>query len=147
LRRNDPINLHADSVIDLLIAQCQDLESLLALARREEQAAEDRNFDEILRVVEERATLGERLETYHRQIADLRLKLGDAAEPAFNSDAATRTAATIAEIQATDSRTQPLLLAARNDFARDQQRLDKARQGVAAYLQEAPIAIACDHRV
>ncbi|MFN0084359.1 MAG: hypothetical protein ACKVX9_03120 [Blastocatellia bacterium] len=147
MRRADPISLHADSVLDLLIAQCEDLEGLLALARREEKAAEAGHFDDILRVVEERATLGERLEIYHRQIADLRLTLGDAAEHALQSEVAIRTAATITEIQATDARTHPLLVAARNGLACEQQRLDKARQGVTAYLRESPAAIACDQRM
>ncbi|MDX2030126.1 MAG: hypothetical protein SF339_05630 [Blastocatellia bacterium] len=144
-KTSHPIHRHADFVLDLLIAQCEDLEGLLALARREEEAAAARNFDEILRVVDARATLGERLETYHRQIADLRRKLGDVAEPPAQSELSRRTAATIIEIQATDSRTRPLLLAARNDLVRQQQRLDRARQGVTAYLQESATAIACDH--
>ncbi|HKX31552.1 MAG TPA: hypothetical protein VJ302_27945 [Blastocatellia bacterium] len=143
----EPRELQADSVLDLLIAQCADLESLLALARREAQAAETRNFDEILRVAEERATLGERLEIYHRQIAEMRLRLGELAEPALQTDAAKRTSALAAQIIAEDARTYPLLLAARSELLHEQQQLDRSQRAVNAYLQDAPrLSVACDRR-
>ena len=152
---NHPINHHAVSVLDLLIAQCSDLEALLALARQEEQAATDRNFDEVLRVVNERATLGERLEVYHRQIAELRDKLGFTETTAL-ATAPTgptqtvllgQTIALVSAIRDTDARTQPLLLAARNELSDEQRRLDKTQRGVNAYLRDGRVAIACDQHV
>jgi hypothetical protein len=153
---NHPINHHAVSVLDLLIAQCTDLEALLALARQEEQAATSRNFDEVLRVVNERASLGERLEVYHRQIAELRDKLGHTeivaattSAPAGTTQATLlgQTVALVAAIRATDARTQPLLLAARNELGEEQRRLDKTQRGVNAYLRDGRMAIACDQHV
>lgn len=153
---NHPINHHAVSVLDLLIAQCSDLEALLALARQEEQAATDRNFDEVLRVVNERATLGERLEVYHRQIAELRDKLGFTETVAALATAPTgptqtvllgQTIALVSAIRDTDARTQPLLLAARNELSDEQRRLDKTQRGVNAYLRDGRVAIACDQHV
>ncbi len=153
---NHPLNHQAVSVLDLLIAQCTDLEALLALARQEEQAANTRNFDEVLRVVNERAALGERLEVYHRQIADLRDRLGSAATGPAR--AATQvepspailfrqTAALVSAIHAADARTRPLLLAARNELSEEQRRLDKTQRGVNAYLRAGRLAIACDQHV
>lgn len=150
---NHPINHHAVSVLDLLIAQCADLEALLALARQEEQAATHRNFDEVLRVVNERATLGERLEVYHRQIAELRAQLGFtepvAATPAGTTQTALvgQTVALVAAIRATDARTHPLLLAARQELSEEQRRLDKTQRGVNAYLRDGRMSIACDQHV
>ncbi len=153
---NNPIQQHAVSVLDLLIAQCSDLEALLALARQEEQAANARNFDEVLRIVNERASLGERLEVYHRQIADLRAKLGSAeARPCTAAPQAgpTQTAllgqtvVLVSAIRAADARTQPLLLAARNELSAEQRRLEHVQRGVNAYLREGRLAIACDQHV
>jgi hypothetical protein len=140
---SESINLHADSVFDLLIAQCEDLAALLALARREEEASTAKDFDEILRVVAERATLGERLEVYHRQLAELRQQL-DLAESMWQTDVARQTVALVAEIQATDARTRPLLLAARGELVGEQQRLTQAQRGVGAYLRDGHTAVACD---
>lgn len=145
---NESLNHHADSVLDLLIAQCADLEVLLALARREEQATAAKNFDEILHVVAERATLGERLEVYQRQIAELRQQLGAAAaETVLHSAATQQTLALITEIQTTDNRTRPLLLAARSELLGEQQRLAQAQRGVNAYLRDGHTGLACDRRV
>ncbi len=148
---NNPINQQAVSVLDLLIAQCTDLEALLALARQEEQAAATRNFEAVLRVVNERATLGERLEVYHRQIADLRARLGSAGTaPAMVSTQAAllgQTTALVAAISAADARTQPLLLAARAELSEEQRHLDKTQRGVNAYLRAGRLAIACDQHV
>ena len=144
---SEPIHHQADSVLDLLIAQCADLEALLGLARREEEAAAAQNFDEILRVVAERATLGERLEVYHRQIAELRQQLGAAAEVVLQSEITRQTVALVAEIQTTDARTRPLLLAARGALVSEQQRLTQAQRGVTAYLRDGHTAVACDRRI
>jgi hypothetical protein len=137
----------ADSLLDLLIGQCADLEALLALAREEEAAAEARNFDEILRVTQERATIGERLETYHRQIAEMRMRLGEAAEPALRCAQATRAATLVMGILEHDGRSRPLLLAARQEIAGECLRLDQTRRGMSAYLQEnSKTPVACDQQ-
>jgi hypothetical protein len=131
------------SLMELLIAQCADLEALLALARRETDAAERGDFDELMRVVEARATLGERLEVYHRQIAELRQRLGAAGEAALRSAAAAQATTLATEILALDARTRPLLLSTRNQLSEECLRLDQTRRGANAYLREGhrpPIA-------
>ena len=143
---SESINLHADSVLDLLVAQCEDLTALLALARREEEACAAKDFDEIMRVVAERATLGERLEVYHRQLAELRQQL-NVAESMFQTDVARQTVALVEKIQATDARTRPLLLAARSELVSEQQRLAQAQRGVGAYLRDGHTGVACDQHL
>lgn len=136
---------HADSVLDLLIAQCGDLEALLALARREEEAALQQDFDELLHIISARASLGERLEVYHRQIAELRQQF--AAANVWSSTVTQKMTTLIQEIQVTDARTRPLLLAARTELGAEQQRVQRGQRGVNAYLHEGRASIACDQRV
>jgi hypothetical protein len=135
----------ADSLLDLLIGQCADLERLLALSRRETEAAERRDFEEVLRVVAERATLGERLEVYHRQIAELRSRLGEVAEPVMRNEVVARAVSLARGILAQDGVTRPLLISARDEAAQQQRQLTQTRRGLAAYLQEGAHApLACD---
>jgi hypothetical protein len=141
------INTHAESVLDLLIAQCADLEALLVLARRETQAAEALDFEEVLRIVEDRATLGERLEVYHRQAAEMRRRLGEY-DPVLRSEAARRAATLATAILAEDARTKPLMLASRDEAAREYQRLGQSQRCVNAYLREGSHAtMAWDQRI
>lgn len=142
---NPSIEEQADSVMEILAAQCADLEGLLSLARRETIAAEQCNFDEIMRVVEERASLGERLETYHRQIAEIRARLGETIEPAIQSTMAKRAVQLAIAIQTQDAQTLPLLAAAKQEASDGLQRMDQKRRGVRAYLRDARHgSIACD---
>ncbi|MBL8207846.1 MAG: hypothetical protein JNM09_26670 [Blastocatellia bacterium] len=139
------ITAEADTLLDLLIEQCKDLESLLALSRGETAAVEARDFDEIIRITSERATLGERLEVYHRQIAEMRQRLGAAAETAMQSPTVTRIAELVNSVQAQDRQTQPLLLTVRQEVAQEQQHLNQVQRGLTAYLNEGRIpAVACD---
>lgn len=71
---------NSDSIIELLAAQCGDLEKLLAIAREETCAAETEDFERILEIVSERAKIGERLEIFQRQISELRGFLGENAQ-------------------------------------------------------------------
>ncbi len=147
MTRPNSIAVKADSLLDLLIGQCMDLEALLGLARREEEAVQSRNFDELLRVTQERATLGERLEVYHRQIAEMRLRLGEAAAPALRSEAATRATLLATGILEFDARSRPLLLTRRQEITNECQRLEQAQRGTNAYLQGTPkTPVACDRK-
>ena len=56
---------NSDSLIELLSAQCGDLEMLLALSREETNAIERGNFESVLDIVSKRAELGNRLESRH----------------------------------------------------------------------------------
>ena len=120
--------------MDLLIAQCVDLESLLALARREAVAAEQSDFSELVNVARDRATLGERLESYHRQIAELRASMSAASEP-LSADAVTKETIRLAvEIQALDARTRTMLLTTRGTARSAIDGLEQGRRSFAAYL-------------
>jgi hypothetical protein len=139
------ISTQADSLLDLLIAQCADLEALLVLSRRETAAAEARNFEEMVQVVTARATLGERLEVYHRQIAEMRQRLGAAAEPALQSQTAARVTELITGILAQDEQTRPMLVVVRDEIGIERRNLDQMRRGLTAYLRDGRgPAVACD---
>ncbi|HEX4949609.1 MAG TPA: hypothetical protein VFZ34_23235 [Blastocatellia bacterium] len=139
------ISAEAASLLDLLIAQCEDLETLLVLSRHETTAAAARDFAEIIRITAERATLGERLEIYHRQIADLRQRLGGPAEMALESPTATRIAELVNRVRAQDDQTRPLLLAARQEIEQEWKQVHQVQRGLTAYLNEGRMpAVACD---
>lgn len=135
----------ADTLFDLLLAQCNDLEALLVLARGETAAVEERNFDELIRITAERATLGERLEIYHQQIAELRQRLGSAAERALTSPVALRIAELVNSVQTQDQQTQPLLLSVREEIGEERKKLNYTTRSLTAYLNEGRMpAVACD---
>lgn len=139
------LTTEADTLLDLLIAQCMDLEALLTLSRSEATAVQARDFDEVLRLTAERATLGERLEVYHRQIAEMRQRLGAAAETVMHSPMATRITELVNGIVAQDNYTRPLLLEVRQEIEQQTQRLTQAQRGLTAYLNEGRLpAVACD---
>ena len=139
------LTTEADSLLDLLIAQCMDLEALLTLSRSEAAAVEARDFEAVIRLTAERATLGERLEVYHLQIAEMRQRLGAAAETVMQSPTATRITELVTGIVAQDSYTRPLLQEIRHDIDLQQQRLTLAQRGLTAYLNEGRLpAVACD---
>jgi len=139
---------HFDSLMEILFAQYSDLEALLGLARREEAAACEKDFDRILEVVTERATLGERLAVYHRQLAELRARLGNDIEPALGNSVVGRTQALVEAIKMQDALTQPKLIAARDEALKQSLRIDQARRNLGAYAQNRqPLSIACDERV
>jgi len=70
---------NSESVVDILSAQCEDLESLLVLAREEAEAVKKNDFLSLVDIVSERARIGERLETFQRQTTELKHCLtGDA---------------------------------------------------------------------
>lgn len=139
------ITAEADSLLDLLIAQCVDLETLLTLSRSETAAVETRDFEEVIRITTERATLGERLEIYHRQIAEMRQRIGAAAETVMQSPTATRIAELVNGIMAQDGYTRPLLLAVREEIDQQRRQLNHAQRGLTAYLNEGRMsAVACD---
>ena len=139
------LTAEADSLLDLLIAQCVDLEALLTLSRGEAAAVEARDFDEVIRLTAERATLGERLEVYHRQVAEIRERLGAAAETVMHSPTATRITELVNGIVAQDNYTRPLLFEVRQEIDQQSQRLTQAQRGLTAYLNEGRLpAVACD---
>lgn len=139
------VEAQAESLLDLLIDQCADLEALLQLARRENEAVEQEDFAALLGVVSARAELSGRLEVHQRQIAEMRERLGETAEAAFQSEAARRAAGLANSIMVQDESTRPMLVAARDRAAAEARMLEQKRRGLSAYLPESRRpAIACD---
>jgi len=146
-RTVETINSHADSLIDLLVAQCADLEALLKLAREESLAAAENDFDRMLEVTTERATLGERLESYHRQISELRGLMGASAEHVLQSALVKDSIRLALEIQHNDATTSTSLLHLRSNTNGQLSRLEQSRRNSTAYLNETRVAgVKCDRR-
>jgi hypothetical protein len=142
------VDQHFDSLMDIFFAQYSDLEALLALARREAVAAEQSDFERVLEIACERASLGDRLEVYHRQLAELRARLGEAYEPALATPVAARTASLVERIRLEDARTCNLLIAARDQASKDAFRVDQTRRNLGAYARNAkPVSVACDKHI
>lgn len=133
----------AESIIELLIAQCADLESLLVLAKRETSVAENGDFEELLQVVEERATLEQKLDVFQRQIENLRESMGYKFDMVMKNSIVERAAFLITEIQTQDERTRPLLLTARNEASDRLQSVARSQKSINAYSKEqtkSPVA-------
>jgi hypothetical protein len=141
------ISSKADSLIELLVAQCGDLEALLKLAKLETTAAEKQNFEELLNITRDRATLGERLETYHRQISELRATMDSAAEHVIQSTVAKEAIQLALAIHTQDSKTSSMLVTMRANTNETVTRLDQGRRGSVAYLSEGRTGgLKCDRR-
>lgn len=139
---------HIDSLMEILFAQYDDLEALLTLARSEVIAAERHDFDQILELVKQRATLGDRLEVYHRQIGELRARLGEVAESALESPVVAQTESVVAAIKLEDSRSLPRLIAARDESLKQSMRVDQARRNLGAYAKNGQTgSVACDKHI
>lgn len=130
----------SDSLIDLLTAQCGDLEKLLTLAREETLAVQNGNFDDVLNIVSERAAISHRLETFQQQLSELRDHLGAAS-------AATLTARIVEVANLTliqDRQTKILLTTAREKFTGEITNLERSQRGTNAYLREETRGLAYD---
>jgi hypothetical protein len=128
----------ADSLIELLIAQCSDLEGLLALARRENAAASSQDFAELFTVFGERAKVGDRLESYHRQVSELRDKLGRGLGGNIDPVLSTKTVQLVVEIQAQDKETTSLLIASQALTSHELARLGYRQRSSLAYMNGVP---------
>lgn len=142
---------NSDSLACILAAQCADLELLLALARREETATRDGDFEAVAGVVGERAAVGERLEVYHRQVVELRERLGETADAELRGHAARRAVELVGQIRERDSRSRVALESALDSFRGRLARVGTGQAGLSAYLRDprttAAVGTACDHRV
>ena len=145
--KNKISHQQTDSLMDLLIAQCSDLEGLLTLARRENVAANSEDFGELFAVFGERAKLGDRLESYHRQVAELRDKLGQCAGAYIDPVLSTKTVQLVVEIQAQDRETTSLLIANQALTSEELARLGYSQRNSLAYLHGARAnGLNCDRR-
>lgn len=133
----ETIKNHSDSLIGLLTDQCADLENLLALAREETAAAERGDFEEIFRIVTERERVSRRMETFQRQIGELRSFLGAGEASRKQNEIAARIIETANLTLAQDGKTRLLLTAARENASLELQKTEKSFRGASAYLPDA----------
>ncbi len=134
----------ADSLIELLASQCGDLEKLLALAREETLAAQQGKFLKIWDIVAERAAIGKRLETYHRQISELRGHLESKGESVSQYDITNRVVELANLTLAQDQTTRLLLTESREQAVGELKTLEKSHHGTNAYLREKTKGLAYD---
>lgn len=141
---------NSDSLAGILAAQCADLELLLALARREEAATRDGDFESVAGIVGERAAVGERLEVYHRQVIELRERLGETADAELRGRAARRAVELVGQIRERDSRSRVALESALVSFRDRLTRVGTGQAGLSAYLRDprtaAVAGATCDRR-
>jgi hypothetical protein len=130
------LNENSDSLIGLLTAQCLDLEVLFGLAQRETAAAERKDFEAVLSIVTERALIGQKLETYQQQIAELRRVIGGSAEVHKTAPVSTRIIELAEQTLAQDSKTKMLLSGAREETALELRNLATGKRGVSVYMRE-----------
>ncbi len=134
----------SDSLIELLAAQCVDLEKLLALAREETAAAQERKFLKIWDIVSERTAIGKRLETFHRQISELRSHLESKGENLTQYDITNRVIELANLTLLQDQQTRLLLTESRTELSASLINLEKSHHGTNAYLRENTKGLAYD---
>ena len=137
----------SDSLIELLTAQCADLEKLLDLARAETLAAKEGNFLGILDIVSDRELIGKRLETYHLQICELRSSLGENAESIRRSEIAKRVVE-IAELTIAQDNMNRLLLTDSKEKSFEELGIaERSHRGNNAYLRVQEKGLAYDKSI
>jgi hypothetical protein len=127
---------NSDSLIGLLAAQCADLEILFDLAQKETAAAGQRDFETILDIVTQRSRIGEKLEVYQRQIAELRGFLAGYESAYENSTLTARIARLAEQTLAQDNKTTLLLSEAREETSLELKNLATGKRSVSVYMQE-----------
>ena len=135
---------NSDSLIELLAAQCSDLERLLALAKDETEAAREGKFTRIWDIVTERSVIGKRLETFHQQIAELRNSLEARGENVhrYNITGRVIELANLTLLQ--DQETHLLLADTRETTLEDLRELEKGQLGTNAYLRQPTRGLSYD---
>lgn len=136
MTQNQAIPEQSDSLIGLLTDQCADLERLLSLAREETVAAELGNFGTLLNISNERAEIGKRLETFQRQIAELRGFLGKSEENPQQQEITKRTVELASLTLEQDQKTLVLLTATREEASEGLKKLDSGNRNTNIYLRE-----------
>jgi len=135
---------NSDSLIGLLTAQCDELEKLLALSREETEAARSGKFLRVWDIVSERAAIGRRLETYQRQISDLRGVLESKGEKISQYDITNRVIEFANQTLVQDQKTRLLLTASRDEAVADLKNLERSHHNTNAYMRENTKGLACD---
>jgi hypothetical protein len=127
---------NSDTLVELLSAQCAELEKLLALAREETEAAQTGQFLKVWDIVSERAAIGKRLETFQQQIGELRAVLESEGQNVSQHDITDRVMELANLTLVQDQKTRLLLAAARDDAAEEMQNLETFKYRTNAYFHE-----------
>jgi hypothetical protein len=127
---------NSDTLVELLAAQCTELEKLLALAREETEAAKDRNFLKVWDIVSERAAIGKRLETFQQQIGELRGALESEGHNLSQHDITDRVIELANLTLVQDQRTRLLLAASRDEATEEMRNLETFKYRTNAYFHE-----------
>jgi flagellar biosynthesis/type III secretory pathway chaperone len=136
MNHSQAINTQSDSLITLLTDQCADLERLLTLARQETVAAELGNFGTLLNISSERAEIGKRLETFQRQIAELRGFLGKNEDNPQQREVTERAVELASLTLEQDQKTLLLLNGIREQTGDDLRKLETGNRNTGIYLRE-----------
>jgi hypothetical protein len=136
MNTSEKIKENSDSLIGLLAAQCLDLEVLFDLAQKETKAAEQRDFETILGIVTQRARIGQKLETYQRQIAEFRGFLGNAEKTSAGVQVTARIVQLTEQTLAQDHKTRLLLTGVREETAAELRNLATGKRSVNVYMRE-----------
>jgi ABC-type Fe2+-enterobactin transport system substrate-binding protein len=143
----EEINKKSDTLIELLTAQCADLEKLLSLAKQETLAAKNAKFLDLIDIVTDREQIGKRLETYHLQISELRSSLGENDETMRRHEI-TKKVIEIANLTiAQDNRSLLLLSEAREKQIDEREEIERSYRGNSAYLSEQRKGLAYDRNI
>lgn len=135
------------TLVELLADQCSDLERLLSLAKEETAAAAAGKFTRIWDIVSERSLIGRRLETFHRQIAELRSRLESNGESIRGYDVTARVIelANLTLIQ--DQQTRKLLMESRERATEELVGLERGHLGTNAYLHQPTRGLSFDRNL
>ena len=132
---------NSQSIVDLLSAQCEDLESLLTLAREEAEAVKKGDFLSLVDIVSDRARIGERLETFQRQTIDLKQCLAGDVEARKLAELMVEVARlTIEQDRAVNNGLQRLQVEAAEQIGQ----IGKGKTSITGYLQLNRKGLACD---
>lgn len=135
---------NSDTLVQLLAEQCSDLEKLLCLAKEETTAAQEGKFTRIWDIVSERSRIGRRLETFHRQIAELRDTLHTQGESLANLDITGRVIELANLTLLQDQHTRKLLSETQTRTNEDLINLEKSHNGTSAYLRQPSRGLSYD---
>jgi len=127
---------NSDTLVELLAAQCTELEKLLALAREETEAAQNGMFLRVWDIVSERAAVGKRLETFQQQIVELRGTLESGGYRVTQHDITDRVMELANLTLVQDQETHKLLAAAREEAVEEMQNLETFKFRTNAYFHE-----------
>ena len=140
---SESIKENSDSLIDLLTDQCVELETLLSLAREETLAAKSGDFGAIMGFVSEREKIGKKLETFQRQISELRGHLESNVPRDLSAQIIDITNLTLAQ----DRKTTNLLTAARDEATEKLNGLGRSEKNTNAYMHERRKGLAYDKKI